>query len=77
MVTDRVETPDDAKHMIAAGPWYAVRSSRISKNFERTSTAILSAKGVETDLPVYGEMRKWSDRTKFTEIHCFRITFLP
>src|ERR1700735_2015920 len=44
--------------------WYAIRARTRS---ETTVDAQLRAYGLETFLPVYGEVRRWSDRRK--EIH--------
>ncbi|MGE5644787.1 MAG: transcription termination/antitermination protein NusG [Acidobacteriota bacterium] len=49
-------------------PWYALR---VKSNFERTSATMLDARGIETYLPMYRELRKWSDRNKLTEVPLF------
>ena len=48
--------------------WFAVR---VKSNFERVSTEILKGKGYETYLPTFRQLRKWSDRTKVTEVPLF------
>lgn len=67
--------PESAKpHLETALPttsdrlWFAVR---VKSNFERVSTAILSGKGYETYLPVYRQLRRWSDRANVTEVPMF------
>jgi len=48
--------------------WYALR---VKSNFERTAAAILSGKGYETYMPLYRELRRWSDRRNVTEVPLF------
>ena len=62
------ETLQDADQTGTDRPWYALR---VKSHFERTSTTFLNAKGIETYLPVYRELRKWSDRSKLTEVPLF------
>jgi transcription antitermination factor NusG len=48
--------------------WYALR---VKSNFERATIAVLGGKGYGTYLPVYRQLRTWSDRTKVTEVPLF------
>ncbi len=48
--------------------WYALR---VKSNFERATTTILSGKGYETYLPLYRQLRTWSDRRNITEVPLF------
>jgi len=48
--------------------WYALR---VKSNFERTASVILGGKGYTTYVPVYRQLRKWSDRTKIAEVPLF------
>lgn len=67
-MANTLETALDMEQTVPERPWYALR---VKSNFERISTTMLSAKGIETYLPVYREVRKWSDRSKLTEIPLF------
>jgi transcription antitermination factor NusG len=48
--------------------WFALR---VKSNLERVSTAILHGKGYNTYLPLYRQLRKWSDRSNLTEVPLF------
>lgn len=54
--------------------WYAIRTRSRS---ERTADAQLRAHGLETFLPLHGELRRWSDRRKQVHLPVFPgYTFL-
>jgi len=61
-VAQTLESPAPAR------PWYALR---VKSNFEKTSALILNGKGYETYLPLYRQLRRWSDRTNVTEVPLF------
>jgi len=52
----------------SSGSWYAIHTR---SNFERQVAHQLSAKLIDTYLPVYREVHRWKDRTKAVEIPLF------
>ncbi len=48
--------------------WYALR---VKSNFERTASVFLGGKGYTTYVPLYRELRSWSDRANITEVPLF------
>lgn len=48
--------------------WYAIR---VRSNFENRTRKYLEAHGIETFLPTYKEVRRWSDRLKEVDMPLF------
>ena len=75
MVDPHVGVPEALEITAQPRLWYALR---VKSNFERASAAILSGKGFETYLPLYRELRRWSDRANVTEVPLFPgYVFVP
>ena len=49
-------------------PWLALQ---VRSRWERKAASLLSEKGYETFVPLYGSMRSWSDRRKLVQLPLF------
>lgn len=66
MPNELIGLPDNCQ--ISQPPWYAIYTRH---QHEKTVAQILSSKGFEVFLPLYGAAHRWKDRTKVVSLPLF------
>jgi transcription antitermination factor NusG len=66
MPNELIELPDSCR--ISEPPWYAIYTRH---QHEKTVAQILTSKGFEVFLPLYGAAHRWKDRTKVVSLPLF------
>jgi transcription antitermination factor NusG len=64
----RVLTVNDSSATEAALPWWAVYTRH---QHEKTAAEMMTTKGLEVFLPLYGSVRRWKDRRKLLSLPLF------